>query len=212
MRRESGSISSSDRSRRQRQRGQAATELAISSIVLLLILAGLIDLSRVFYFNVDLLGASREGARHGVWYDVPTRTNPYLYDGEVLNAVNANLVGAGLPAATGNQSVSTGCPIPTDGNAYGNPPYTQNLYPTAVNSPYVYLCYTPPNPANAGCSIGTTAVASRTGPTTDNCWRLGDLHVIVLMSYGLVTPILQNFLGNGFQVAANSHMEIQGKP
>lgn len=206
------SDSGTPRPQRRRQRGQAATELAISSIVLLLILAGLIDLSRVFYFNVDLLGASREGARHGVWYDVPTRTNPYLYDNEVLNAVNANLAGAGLPTASANQSTTTGCPIPTNGNAYGNPPYSSSLYPTALNTPNVYLCYTPPNPANPGCTIGTTQVASRTATTTDNCWRLGDLHVIVLMSYGLVTPILQNFLGNGFQVAANSHMEIQGKP
>ena len=196
----------------RRQRGQAATEFMISSIVLLLIVAGLIDLSRVFYFNVDLLGSAREGARHGVWYDVPTRTNPYLTDSIILQAVSQNLSGAGLPGVTTNGSVTTGCPIPTDGNTYGNPPYSSALYPTTVNQPVAYLCYSPPNPANAGCTIGTSQIASRTSPTIDNCWRLGDLHVIVLMSYGLVTPILQNTLGNGIQVAANSHMEIQGKP
>ncbi len=196
----------------QLQRGQAATEFAISSIVILLILAGLLDLSRVFYFNVNLLGAAREGARHAVWYDVPSKTNPYLYDSEILSAVNSNLTGANLPTTNTNGSVTTGCPVPADGNAYGNPPYSQSLYPTTTNTPAVYLCYTPPSPSNGGCTIGTSAVGSRSAAPTDNCWRLGDVHVIVLMTYGLVTPLLQNFIGSGFAVASNAHMEIQGKP
>src|SRR5438093_9790830 len=54
---------------RRRQRGQSLVEFAISSMVLLLLAMGLIDLSRAFYFSVSLQGAAREGARHGAWFN-----------------------------------------------------------------------------------------------------------------------------------------------
>lgn len=200
------------------QRGQSTVEFGISAVVLMLLLAGLLDLSRVFYFNVDILGAAREGARHGVWFDTPNRRNPYLDDTDVLSAVSANLKGAGFPAVTTNSSATTSaCPTSTS-NSYGNPPYDNSLYPpaTTLNQPRVYLCYTPPNPPNSGCSLPNAPQPSLTGTpgaaTNDNCWRLGDLNVAILFRYGLVTPILQNVLGNGFQVASNAHMMIQGKP
>ncbi|TMD56291.1 MAG: pilus assembly protein, partial [Chloroflexi bacterium] len=41
-------------------RGQASVEFGISSILLLLILLGLVDFSRVFYFDTGLHGAARE--------------------------------------------------------------------------------------------------------------------------------------------------------
>lgn len=202
----------------RKQRGQSTVEFGISAVVLMLLLAGLLDLSRVFYFNVDILGAAREGARHGVWFDTPNRRNPYLDDADVLSAVSANLQGAGFPAVTTNSSTVTGtCPTSTT-NTYGNPPYSSTLYPatSTLNQPRVYLCYTPPSPANSGCSLPGGPQPSLTGTpgaaTSDNCWRLGDLNVAILFRYGLVTPILQNVLGNGFQVASNAHMMIQGKP
>lgn len=205
--------------RRPLERGQSTVEFGISAIVLLLLLAGLLDLSRVFYFNVDILGAAREGARHGTWFDTPNRRNPYLDDTDILQAVSDNLKGAGLPAVTTNSSASLGsCPTPSNNNSYRNPPFGNSLYPPAstLNSPLVYLCYTPPSPANAGCGIPNSPQGSLTGTpgaaTSDNCWRLGDLNVIILMRYGLVTPILQTVTGNGFQVASNAHMQIQGKP
>ena len=198
---------------RRRERGQATTEFAISAIVLLLLLAGLLDLSRVFYFRIDIYGAAREGARHGSWFDTPNRRNPYLDDSDILSAVSLNLKGAGLPAVTTNSSAAAGsCPTPSDGNTFYNPPFGSSYYPTTNNAPLVYLCYSPPNPANAGCTIGTSLRGSLTTAPTDNCWRLGDVNVIVLMSYGLITPLLQGFLGNGLPVAANAHVEIQGKP
>ncbi len=193
--------------------GQSTVEFGISAVVLMLLLAGLLDLSRVFYFDVNLHGAAREGARHGVWFDTPTRRNPFLDDGDILNAVSDNLQGSGLPRVTVNSSAAAGaCPSSTDGRPFRNPPFDSSLYPAANNAPLVYLCYTPPNPPHPGCSIGTLPVPSITTAPGDSCWRLGDLDVIVLMRYGLVTPILQNFLGDGLQVASNAHMEIQGKP
>ncbi len=82
--------------RRRRQRGQSLVEFAISSIVLLLLMMGLLDLSRAFYFAVNLDGAAREGARHGAWFSTNLRANNYLKDTEIWNAVNQSLGGAGL--------------------------------------------------------------------------------------------------------------------
>lgn len=202
--------------RPRRQRGQAATEFAISSIVLLLILSGLIDLSRVFYFQVDTYGAAREGARTGSWFDTPTRHNPQLDDADILSAVSDTLQGAGIPRVTTNGSIALGhCPNPTDGNSYHNPPYYPQRYPSSPNTANVYLCYTPPSTDYGGCGLGTSEITSVATAPTNDCWRLGDLNVMVMLTYGLVTPLLQSALqpgGGGIHVAANSHMEIQGKP
>src|SRR2546430_16998454 len=68
------------------QRGQSAVEFGASAIVLVLLLFGLIDLGRVFYFDVGLTGATREAARHASWFVPPPSgsaspgTNPSLYD------------------------------------------------------------------------------------------------------------------------------------
>src|SRR2546429_9181450 len=67
------------------QRGQSAVEFGASAIVLVLLLFGLIDLGRVFYFAVGLTGATREAARHASWFVPPPSggaspgTNPSLY-------------------------------------------------------------------------------------------------------------------------------------
>src|SRR5216683_709305 len=82
--------------RRRRQRGQSLVEFAISSIVLLLLMMGLLDLSRAFYFAVNLDGAAREGARHGAWFSTNLRANNFLDDGDILIAVQQSLGGAGL--------------------------------------------------------------------------------------------------------------------
>jgi Flp pilus assembly protein TadG len=82
--------------REGRQRGQSLVEFAISSIVLLLLMMGLLDLSRAFYYAVNLQGAAREGARHGAWFNTATRSNNYLDDADIMSAVNSSLAGSGL--------------------------------------------------------------------------------------------------------------------
>src|SRR2546428_10471514 len=79
---------------RRRQGGQSLVEFAISSIVLLLLMMGLLDLSRAFYFAVNLQGAAREGARHGAWFNTAARANLFLDDADVMPAVNHGLAGA----------------------------------------------------------------------------------------------------------------------
>src|SRR5579871_98637 len=176
-------------------------EFAISSIVLLLLMMGLLDLSRAFYYAVNLQGAAREGARHGAWFDTAGRYNPYLDDNDVMTAVNQGLQGAGITATL---ITANGCLAPTDGNAYNNKPYAAAAYPATTGSVNAYICYTSPG--------GATQLGTRPTPPTDNSWRLGDINVSLLMNFALITPMIQNLFGNGLKLAFNEHFTIQGKP
>src|SRR5579864_4615877 len=101
------------RVRSRKSRGQSLVEFAISSTVLLLLAMGLIDLSRAFYYSVNLQGAAREGARHGAWFNTSARDNNFLDDADIMSAVNAGLNGAGL---TANFHPSGSSLTGTDGN------------------------------------------------------------------------------------------------
>lgn len=192
---------------RARQRGQSLVEFAISSIVLLLLMMGLLDLSRAFYYAVNLQGAAREGARHGSWFDTASRSNIYLDDDDVMDAVKDSMKGAGfdgvnLPYPT--QIKPAGCLSPTDGNAFNNKPYNSANYPAGTQRVNVYVCYTYPGGA---LQLGTLA-----SHPTDNSWRLGDINVSMLMNFGLITPFIQSIFGAGIPLAYNEHFTIQGKP
>lgn len=63
-------------SRSRRERGAAAVEMAIVLPLLLLVLAGIIDLSRAFFTNMSLATSAREGARAAVLITAPTPTGP----------------------------------------------------------------------------------------------------------------------------------------
>lgn len=54
------------RTRRQRTRGQAMTEMALIMPVLALLMLGATDLGRAFYLNIEASGASRAGMRQGL--------------------------------------------------------------------------------------------------------------------------------------------------
>ena len=176
-------------------------EFAISSIVLLLLMMGLLDLSRAFYFAVNLQGAAREGARHGAWFDTASRSNTYLDDADVMDAVNSALAGSGL---TGTFQSAGGCLSPTDGNAFNNRPYNAAAFPGSTQQVNVYICYTYPG---GGLKLGSLA-----NHPTDNSWRLGDLNVSLLMNFGLITPFIQSLFGSGINMTYNEHFTIQGKP
>jgi Flp pilus assembly protein TadG len=186
-------------------------EFAISSIVLLLLMMGLLDLSRAFYFAVNLEGAAREGARHGAWFNTASRANLYLDDADIMTAVNSALGGSGL--AAGCPPVGRICNIqqasclaPTDGNAYNNKPYAASAYPTTLQTVNVYICYTAP------ANLGGAQTGTRGSAPPDNSQRLGDINVSILMNFQLITPFIQNLFGNGIDLAYNEHFTIQGKP
>ncbi len=197
------------RPRSRTQRGQSLVEFAISSIVLLLLMMGLLDLSRAFYYAVNLQGAAREGARHGAWFDTKSRLNIYLDNSDIMSAVTSGLQGSGINC-TGvngiNCFVPGGCLTGADGNTVNNKPYTASYYPTTTQTVNVYICYTAPATAG-GAQVGTMV----TQPT-DNSWRLGDINVSILMDFGIITPFIQNLFGNGINLAYNEHFIIQGKP
>lgn len=197
---------------RKRQRAQSLVEFAISSIVLVLLAMGLIDLSRAFYYSVSLQGAAREGARHGAWFATAARDNPYLDDADVMTAVVQALSGAGFnmtcSAGTCTSTQVTfvnngGCLAPTDGNGINNKPYPQSAYPATPQTANVYICYTSP---------GGVKYSSIGSHPTDNSWRLGDINVAVLMNFQLITPFIQGMFGQGIDLAYNEHFLIQGKP
>ena len=178
-------------------------EFAISSTVLLLLAMGLIDLSRAFYYAVNLESAAREGARHGAWFNTPGRYNPFLDDADIMTAVKQSLYGAGFKDTQINLVTSGGCLVPTDGNGLSNKPYPQSAYPNTSQTVNVYICYTNPS----GSKVGTLAAHP-----TDNSWRLGDVNVSILMNFQLITPFIQGIFGNGLNLAYNQHFTIQGKP
>ncbi|TMD07081.1 MAG: pilus assembly protein [Chloroflexi bacterium] len=181
--------------------GQAAVEFALSSVLLLLLLLGLIDFSRVFYFDTGIHGAAREGARHGAWFDTPNRTNPYLDDTDIKSAVDQSLAGV---VGVGPSVYAGTCPATAaPGNAFYNPPYTSAAFPppNVTNTPYLWICYQ----NNPGLHLTTPPGASSLS------YRLTDLNVILTMNYGLVTGFMQSQLGGAVPIVGNVHIEIQGK-
>ncbi len=177
-----------------RQRGQSLVEFALSSVVLLLLVGGLVDIGRAIYISEALSNAAREGARHGVFFDAPRQSNPYLYDAQIKAAVDSQLAAISLPASV-LKNPGTTCPAPTDGNASHNPPYANSAYPATANQPWLYICY------NNSAGLDFTSAATNQGQL--------DLNVIVLYAYGPLTPLVTAQFGI-FRVAVNQHMTVQG--
>jgi hypothetical protein len=176
------------------QLGQSMVEFALSSVVLLLLVGGLVDIGRATYVSETLSSAAREGARHGTWFNAPTLGHPYLYDAEIKIAVDTELAAISLPPSTLKNPATT-CPNPTDGNAHHNPPYASSAYPPTANQTWLYICY------------DNTPGVDFTSPATGQ--SLQDLNVIVLYTYGPLTPLVTAQFGT-FHIAANTHMTVGG--
>jgi TadE-like protein len=195
-----------------RQKGQSTVEFGASAIVLFLLVFGLVDLGRVFYFDVGLQGATREGAREASWFDPGTGTNPFLYDTDgytgtpcldpnpnpgIKESVDCNLAKSGLPASV-LQNPSATCPATVDGNTAFNPPYADSAYPTGVNAPSLYICYA----FSPGTDIST--------PLTDNGMKGADVNVILVMNFGFASGLFQGVFGSSIHIVANTHMTVGG--
>ena len=176
------------------QTGQSLVEFALSSVVLLLLVGGLVDIGRAIYVTEALSNAAREGARHGVWFDAPNIATPYLFDSQIKAVVDEELAAASLPASVLKNS-STTCPAVTDGNSYHNPPYVNSAYPPTANQAWLYICYD----NTAGIDF-TSAAAGQGGQ---------DLNVIILYTYSPLTPLVGGQFGT-FHLASNEHMTVQG--
>ena len=119
------------------QRGQAVVELALTSAFLMILLGGLLDLSRAFHYTIGLQGAVRAGARHGAFYQSTIGQQPYLDNTDIKVAVDQVLAGDGLQPST--LVASANCLSPTDSNSWANPPFASSAYPTTVNTPTLYI-------------------------------------------------------------------------
>jgi Flp pilus assembly protein TadG len=187
-------LSSAFRPARNRQRGQSLVEFALSSVVLLLIVGGLVDIGRAVYISEVLSSAAREGARHGAWFDAPNLAHPYLYDAQIKAAVDAELATISLPRSV-LQNPGTTCPAPADGNSFYNPPYASSAYPPAANQSWLYICY--------DNSPGVDFTSPPAGQSQQ------DVNVILLYSYGPLTPLVTAQFGT-FHIAVNEHVTVQG--
>ena len=177
-----------------RQQGQSLVEFALSSVVLLLLVGGLVDIGRAVYISEALSNAAREGARQGAWFDAATKSTPNLYSAAIKSAVDAELATISLPASVLKNPGNT-CPNPTDGNPYHNPPLANSASPPTANQPWLYICY------------DNTPGVDFSSPPSGQSQQ--DLNVIVLYSYGALTPLITAQLGS-FHLAANEHITVQG--
>jgi Flp pilus assembly protein TadG len=175
-------------------RGQSLVEFALSSVVLLFLVGGLVDIGRAIYVQEGLSNAAREGARHGAWFDASLLDTPYLTDSAIKASVDQQLAADSLPAST-LKNPGTTCPTVADGNGYHNPPYASSAYPSTANQPWLYICYD-----NAP---GTDFTVAQSGHGQH------DLNVIVLYTYAPLTPLLAGQFGT-FHLASNEHMTVQG--
>ncbi len=171
-----------------RPRGQSLVEFAISGLVLVPLLAGAADLGRAFYYAVALQGAAREGARQAGYATDFGVAPANLPPNQVLTVVNRTLAGSGLSASLG-----TGCPSTSTGNG----PYDGH-FPEQPGNVLVYVCYEAPG---AGVYAGYDP---------NQAYANGQVDVIVLMSYGLISGWFQGIAPHGLPIAANVHMPVQG--
>lgn len=181
-------------------------EFAFGSVFLLIILAGLLDISRAFHYTIGLEGAARAGARHGAFYVATSSQQSYLDDTDIKSVVDKVLAGDGLNAST--LKSSAGCIVPTDSNTWANPPYAAAAYPPTNNSPWLYICYDSQGAGKAGTKASPPASADAT-------YTGSDLVVILLDRYGLMGGLSNEYLKSGASITsitltAYQHFSVQG--
>src|ERR1700674_3135578 len=104
---------------RTQMRGQSLVESAISSLVLVLLLEGLVACTRAIHYADVLQNAVRQGARAGAAFDNGKSSeatarpgNSYLDVSDIHAAVNAQLVAGGRPPSILRPPGT--CPAATD--------------------------------------------------------------------------------------------------
>lgn len=172
----------------------------------MILLTGLLDISRAFHYTIGLEGAARAGARHGAFFQSTIGQDPYLDNADIKSAVDQVLAGDGLNNST--LSAASGCLSPTDGNTWGNPPYAGSAYPTTTNTPTLYLCYDTQGTHKSGTKVSPPAPNDATYAGTD-------LLVVVLDRYGLLGGLSSEYLQGGSSITginltAWQHFSVQG--
>ena len=121
-------------STRRRQSAQSMTEFALILPVLMLILLGVVDFGRVFYYWTSMANAAREGARYGTTHPSAITTtckadpNNIKYRvkqeaGTTMVIADSNIAVYWVNTSTGTTTdASANCsPLPGDQRIYQNP-------------------------------------------------------------------------------------------
>jgi hypothetical protein len=174
----------------RRQSAQATVELALASVVLVLLLLGLLDFARVFYFAVRLQDAAREGARIGSIYSPQLGTWPYMDNSDVETAVDNVMTNSGMSKAT--LITSPTCPTTRDGNTTYDPPYADSAWPSSPSHANLYICWN--NTAGQAPPVAARST----------------LNVIVLYRFGLVSGLFQSEFGpSGLELYGEYQATVQ---
>jgi hypothetical protein len=78
--------------KKKRERGQSLVEFAVSVVILLLLLSGIVDLGRIFFQYISMRDAAQEGATYGIIcpYDIDGikgRTSALLSDDTNIDVI-----------------------------------------------------------------------------------------------------------------------------
>ena len=160
---------------RDNSRGQALVEFGISSIFLLLLVMGIIDLGFLYSYRVSMANAARAGARwaatHPTSWTNASSPDSNTIEGQVINA-------GGVSTVANNDSH-----------------ITISYYDTSSGSAVFCGKYV--------ASSNTFSAAS--GYTQSTCIVDGTLiQVTVSNTYPLLTPVMTYYFGTGVKVSSTS--------
>jgi hypothetical protein len=164
----------------RRARGQSLVEFAILSPVLLLLVMGLLDLGRAYYFEVVSTDAARDAARYGSGY-MPLKWPPvgYGYQG-ICDLAKSDMIDVISPK-------SVTCVYTTTMPAAGRPYYGSSYAPAAGEAIVVIAC-----------PSGTNGCNGVRGETVN-----ANIAVTVYYHFDMVTPGMSNLFGS-FLIFQNS--------
>ncbi len=165
------------------QRSQALIEFSLVSPVLLLLLFGIIDLGRGIFYYDTLYHAAREGARPVVRASTPLPSNA-----DVLNAVQAQMVGAPVTEPCPQGPVTSGTP----------PANAAWLYVTEPNPPATVETTPPPNAPGGEYAAVAAGSCSAVNPAIGN----DQLQVTLRFNLVLITPIVSQATANHVVLSA----------
>lgn len=167
----------------ERQRSQALIEFALVSPVLLLLLFGVVDLGRAIFYYDTINHAAREGARAAV-----KASNQLPTDNDVLNAVNAQMLGAPVSAPCPQGPVTTATP----------PANSAWVYVTEPNPPATVETTPPANAPGGEYGALASGPCSAVNPASGN----SQIQVTIRFNLVLITPIVAQATANHVVITA----------
>lgn len=159
-------------------------EFAILSPILILVMAGMLDLGRAYYYEVATTDAARDGARYasGIALNPPGKPGPgfkSVCDRATADLANVTLMGTAI--------ANVQCVQATTLPATTRPFYPPSSYSPAPNQAIVVI-FCPD-----GTCQGTTQSATN-----------AQLSVTVYYGFSLLTPGMNNFIGASALTLANA--------